>query len=61
MKINLNTLEQAILADNHLGFCLECGEESDGCEPDAREYKCHSCNEYRVFGAEEILIMGEFE
>lgn len=22
------------------GFCLACGEEQEGCEPDAREYTC---------------------
>lgn len=39
------------------GFCLDCGEEAEGCEPDARNYTCESCGAFRVFGAEEILIM----
>ena len=39
------------------GFCLNCGEEQDGCEPDARRYKCESCGEPKVYGAEELLIM----
>ena len=38
------------------GFCLACGEEQEGCEPDARNYQCESCGEYQVFGAEEILF-----
>ena len=59
--IAFERLSEAINADANLGFCLDCEEEADGCEPDAREYKCHACGEYRVFGAEEILIMGEFE
>ena len=37
------------------GFCLACGEEQEGCEPDACNYQCESCGEYQVFGAEEIL------
>lgn len=39
------------------GFCLACGEEADGCEPDARDYTCEYCDEPCVFGAEELLMM----
>ena len=42
------------------GFCLSCGEEADSCEPDARNYKCESCGENKVFGAEEVLVMGQY-
>lgn len=38
------------------GFCIACGEDADGCEPDARKYTCGSCNEPAVYGAEELLI-----
>ena len=38
------------------GFCMACGEEADGCEPDARGYECESCEEMEVYGAEEILM-----
>lgn len=41
------------------GFCVSCGAEVDGVEPDAREYKCESCGEHAVYGAEELLLMGE--
>lgn len=41
--------------DNH-GFCIACGEEAMGCEPDARRYQCESCGENKVYGAEELLI-----
>ena len=40
------------------GFCLACGEEQDGCEPDARQYHCDNCHQSQVFVAEELLIMG---
>lgn len=39
------------------GFCLACGEEVEGVEPDARRYKCEMCGESRVYGAEEVLMM----
>jgi hypothetical protein len=39
------------------GFCASCGSEADGCEPDARNYKCESCGRMEVFGAEELLNM----
>jgi hypothetical protein len=38
------------------GFCLACGEDAEGCEPDARNYECEHCGERRVYGAEELLI-----
>ena len=39
------------------GICLACGEERDGCEPDARNYECYDCGEHKVFGAQEVLFM----
>lgn len=43
------------------GFCLACGNEQDGCEPDARKYECEACGERQVYGAAELLIMGAHE
>jgi len=43
---------------DNIGYCLSCGEEAYGCEPDARNYTCESCGERQVFGFEECLIMG---
>jgi hypothetical protein len=40
------------------GLCLACGEWTyGGCEPDARNYLCESCDKRAVYGAEECLIM----
>lgn len=41
-----------------MGLCLSCGEFQDGCEPDAREYKCESCGKHKVYGLDEVMIMG---
>lgn len=38
------------------GFCICCGEETDGVEPDARGYECEHCGEFAVYGDEELLI-----
>ena len=38
------------------GFCIACGDDADGCEPDARGYTCESCEEPAVYGAEELLL-----
>ena len=43
------------------GFCLACEEEAYGVEPDAREYKCESCGEMKVYGIDELLLMGEID
>jgi predicted RNA-binding Zn-ribbon protein involved in translation (DUF1610 family) len=38
------------------GFCMACGAEPDGIEPDARNYECEACGEKQVFGCEELLL-----
>jgi hypothetical protein len=50
-------LRHALFSDN-LGFCLECGAETDGIEPDARKYRCDECGMLMVYGLEELLMMG---
>lgn len=39
------------------GFCIKCGGDAEGVEPDARDYECEACGEDGVYGAEELLIM----
>ena len=56
----LKAVERANISTDNPGFCLACGEEQDGCEPDARNYKCDACGEEEVFGAEECLLMGTY-
>ncbi|NDG20010.1 MAG: hypothetical protein EB117_17345 [Betaproteobacteria bacterium] len=41
------------------GFCLACGNEQRA-EPDARRYECHACGARKVFGAQELALMGLF-
>jgi hypothetical protein len=38
------------------GFCLVCGYEQGGCEPDTRRYLCEACGERAVYGADELLL-----
>jgi hypothetical protein len=56
--VSLDQVMRAVEDDDNIGFCLACGAERDGCEPDARNYECEVCGEMKVFGAEEILLMG---
>ena len=58
MIIEMDRIIEAVEADDNLGFCTACGEEADGCEPDAREYECESCGAYAVYGAEELMLGG---
>jgi hypothetical protein len=55
-KPSQNDLMAAI--DNMGGFCLACGNEAHNIEPDSRKYTCISCNEAKVYGGEELLLMG---
>ena len=47
-----------VAIDNMTGFCLACGNESETVEPDARKYTCACCDQPKVYGAEELLLMG---
>ncbi len=38
------------------GFCLACGLEVLGIEPDASGYECESCGEPAVYGCEDLLM-----
>lgn len=53
-------LSDIVDSDNSSGFCLACGEENDGIEPDARKYTCDCCNAAKVYGAETLILMGLF-
>jgi len=59
MKSQTFTLEQIEEAmEDYGGFCIACGAEASRVEPDARGYECESCGEHKVYGAEELLLMG---
>jgi hypothetical protein len=59
-SITLKRIEEAVDRYNNSldnpGFCLECGLEQDGCEPDARDYECEHCGAMKVMGAMEIFM-----
>ena len=52
----LDAVESEMFGLENPGFCMSCGHQQDGCEPDAREYECEECEENQVFGAEWIMI-----
>ncbi len=56
----IDALERYHTCLDNPGFCIACGADADGCEPDARNYRCECCGEHQVFGAEEIFLMGVF-
>ena len=58
--MKIEDILEAIEEDNNIGFCINCYEEAEGVEPDAREYFCYSCEQQTVFGAEELLLMGAY-
>ena len=54
-KPSASDLLIAIELDN--GFCLACGAENEGIEPDARKYTCDCCDKNLVYGAEQLFLM----
>jgi DNA-directed RNA polymerase subunit RPC12/RpoP len=56
MKFSLEQVQAAM--EDMGGFCIACGAESGQVEPDARRYVCEACGERKVYGAEELLVLG---
>jgi hypothetical protein len=56
-KVSMEQIMAAVAADDCRGFCLACGAEAFNVEPDARNYRCETCDARDVFGAEELLMM----
>lgn len=53
------SIEEVSEAGNDfVGFCLACGNVQEGCEPDARKYRCEECGKDKVYGGEELALMG---
>ena len=57
MKVSIDEILEAAEAQDGTGFCLACGAEAYGVEPDARRYECEECGAKKVYGAEELLLM----
>ena len=65
MKVHASITEERVVEAckesmfglGNAGFCLACGADAEGVEPDARNYTCEECGEEEVHGAEEVLLM----
>ena len=52
----MEACERGMVGLDNPGFCLACGAEAEGVEPDAQRYECECCGEHQVYGAEDLLI-----
>lgn len=61
MKLNFKLVYKAAQkAEKGLsspGWCVKCGKEHKGVEPDARKDPCAKCGSASVYGAEELMMM----
>lgn len=48
--------ERSLYNTDNPGFCIACGADADGCEPDAEKYECEECGAHAVYGAEALLF-----
>ena len=55
-KPTLSTLQEC--EEEYTGFCLACGDRETTAEPDARKYKCEACGAHKVYGPDELALMG---
>lgn len=52
----MDAVEACTYGTENPGFCIACGADHDGCEPDARNYKCYECGKREVYGAEQVML-----
>jgi len=58
----LDDLMNHIEQDDMQGWCTVCADWTHPtCEPDASEYKCPECHNHTCYGAEELLLLGNYE
>jgi hypothetical protein len=60
-RVDPDAVLAAVQADDQLGFCVHCGAEAGGVEPDAEGYKCYACGQLAVYGAEQLLLLLDAE
>ncbi len=54
--ITLERVMAALDAGGYPGFCVACGEETEGADPDTEGGECEACGRPTVYGAEALLI-----
>ena len=55
-SVTLPRVLVAIQEGGYPGFCVACGVEADGVDPDACGDECEECGAAALYGAEELLI-----
>jgi predicted RNA-binding Zn-ribbon protein involved in translation (DUF1610 family) len=57
-RVTPDQIIAAVEADENIGFCVACGAEVMGVEPDAEKYECEGCGANKIYGAEQLLLLG---
>ena len=53
----IQAAEESAFGTGNPGICIACGDDAEGCEPDASKHECEGCGEAAVYGAEELLLI----
>jgi hypothetical protein len=54
-------VQKVMVTDSNEGFCLFCGAEAYGVEPDTEKHVCDVCGKPGVYGAEQLMLLGLVE
>jgi hypothetical protein len=53
----IDAVKRSMFGMDNPGFCIKCGAEVEGVEPDAEKYECECCGENGVYGAEQLMFL----
>ena len=53
----MEALEDHELSLDNPGFCISCGDDAEGYEPDAEYCECENCGLPSVFGAMQLALI----
>lgn len=56
-----NQILEALERDDGTGICIGCRHEQGQCEPRTRALACEACGEHKVYGIQELVLMGYAE
>jgi len=54
-------LTEFLELDENVAICIRCGDTEQVIEPDVEKAHCECCDQYGLYGAEQLLLLGLYK